>query len=118
MNMKSQAGMILRGEKRRARRKTYPSATLPRTNPTLTNPGANPNRRGEMSATNFLSHVTAPPRLEALLEMMFIKQNNYHMSLSRKQFKKKNRFKEVSVLRNMKSHMRLNQVITAYVPTL
>jgi hypothetical protein len=40
-------GMILTGGNRRTRRKTCPSATLSTTNPTWTNLGANPSRRGE-----------------------------------------------------------------------
>jgi hypothetical protein len=51
--------MILTGETRRTRRKTYPSATLPVTNPTWTVPEANPGFRGKAQATNRLSYGTA-----------------------------------------------------------
>jgi hypothetical protein len=44
---------------RRTRRKTCLNATLCTTNPTWTGPGANSALRGEMSATNRLSHGTA-----------------------------------------------------------
>jgi hypothetical protein len=44
---------------RRTRRKTCPSATLPTTNPTWIDPGANPGLRGERPATNDLSHGMA-----------------------------------------------------------
>jgi hypothetical protein len=40
-------------------RKTCPSATLPTTNPTWTDPESNPGLRGERPATNRLSHGTA-----------------------------------------------------------
>jgi hypothetical protein len=45
--------------KRRSRRKDCPSATLPTTNATQTEPGENPGLRGEQPATNHLSHGTA-----------------------------------------------------------
>jgi hypothetical protein len=51
---------ILTEENRRTRRKTCPSATLSTTNPTWIDPGVNTGLRGERSATNDLSHVTAP----------------------------------------------------------
>jgi hypothetical protein len=51
--------MILTGENRRTRRRTCPSATLPTTNPTWIDPGANSGLRGERPATNDLSHGTA-----------------------------------------------------------
>jgi hypothetical protein len=51
--------MILAGENRRTRRKTYPSATLSTTNPTWIDPGANTDLRDERPATNRLSHGTA-----------------------------------------------------------
>jgi hypothetical protein len=51
--------MILRGENRRTRRKTCPSATLSTTKPTWIDPGANPGLRVERPATNDLSHDTA-----------------------------------------------------------
>jgi hypothetical protein len=51
--------MILTGVNRIPRRKTCPSAALSATNPTLIDPGANPGLRGEMPATNRLSHGTA-----------------------------------------------------------
>jgi hypothetical protein len=51
--------MKLTRENRRPREgKTFPSATLPTTNPTLTNPGSNPGLRGERPA-NRQSHGTA-----------------------------------------------------------
>jgi hypothetical protein len=52
MNMESHGGIILTGEKRRIRRKSYPSATLSITNPTWTDPGVNPDLHGERPATN------------------------------------------------------------------
>jgi len=42
-------------------RGTCPSANLPTANPTWTDPGSHPVLRDERSATNRLSHVTAPP---------------------------------------------------------
>jgi hypothetical protein len=51
---------ILKGENRRTRRKSCPSATLSTTNPTWIDPGVNPGLRGERSATNDLSHGMAP----------------------------------------------------------
>jgi hypothetical protein len=51
--------MKLTGENRSTRRKTCPSATLSTTNPTWTDPGSNPDLRGERPATNRLSHGTA-----------------------------------------------------------
>jgi hypothetical protein len=50
--------MILTGENRRTRRKTYPSATLSTTNPTWTDLGANPCLRGENPVTNRLNYAT------------------------------------------------------------
>jgi hypothetical protein len=54
MSLESEGGMILTGENRRTRRKTCPSATLPTTNPTWIDQGANPGLRGERPATNDL----------------------------------------------------------------
>jgi hypothetical protein len=54
-------GMKLTGKNRSTRGKTCPSATLPTTNPTRTDPGSNPGLRGERPATNSLSHGTALP---------------------------------------------------------
>ena len=51
--------MKLTGENRNTRGKTCPIATLPTTNPTWTDPGLNPDLRGEMPVTNRLSHGTA-----------------------------------------------------------
>jgi hypothetical protein len=51
--------MKLTGENRSTRRKTCPSATLPTTNPTCTDPRSNPDLRGERPVTNRLSHGTA-----------------------------------------------------------
>jgi hypothetical protein len=48
-------GTILTEEKIMTRRKTYPSANLPTTNPTWTDPGI----RTKRPATNRLSHGTA-----------------------------------------------------------
>jgi hypothetical protein len=47
------------GENRRTWRKTCPSATLPTTNSTWIDPGANLGLRGERLAPNRLSHGTA-----------------------------------------------------------
>jgi hypothetical protein len=44
--------MILTGENRRTRRETCPSATLPNTNPTCTDLGANLGLRGEKPVTS------------------------------------------------------------------
>jgi hypothetical protein len=52
MRMKGHSGKIFTGENRRARRKPCPSATLSTTNPTWTDPGANPWLRGTRPATN------------------------------------------------------------------
>jgi len=57
--MESHGGMILTGENRKTRRETCPSATLSTTNPTWTDPGANPGLSGERPATNRLSHGMA-----------------------------------------------------------
>jgi hypothetical protein len=54
--------MKLTGENRSTRRKTCPSATLFTKNPTWTDSGSNPGLRGEMPATNRLSHGTATLR--------------------------------------------------------
>jgi hypothetical protein len=55
--------MKLTGENRSTRgEKTCTSATLSTTNPTWTDPGSNPGLRGEMPATNRLSHGTANSR--------------------------------------------------------
>ena len=51
--------MKLTGENRSTRGKTCPSATLSTTNPTWTDPGLNPDLRGERPATNRQSHGTA-----------------------------------------------------------
>jgi hypothetical protein len=59
MSLESDGGIILTGKNRRTRRKTCPSATLSTTNPTCTDPDANPGLRGERPATNELSHDTA-----------------------------------------------------------
>jgi hypothetical protein len=50
--------MELTGENRSTRVKTCPSATLSTRNPTLTDPGSNPDLRGERPATKRLSHGT------------------------------------------------------------
>jgi hypothetical protein len=49
----------MKGEKPNKSEETCPSATLPTTNPTWTDPGVNPGLRGERQATNRLSNVTA-----------------------------------------------------------
>jgi hypothetical protein len=49
--------MKFTGEDRSIRGKTCPSATLSTTNPTWTEPGSNPDLRGERPATNRLSHA-------------------------------------------------------------
>jgi hypothetical protein len=59
MSMKNDGGIIMTGENRRTQRKTCRSAILSTTNPTWTEPGANPGIRGERPATNRLSHGTA-----------------------------------------------------------
>jgi hypothetical protein len=46
-------------EIRIARRKTCPTATFSKTNPMLTDPGANPGIRGKKFATDNLNHGTA-----------------------------------------------------------
>jgi hypothetical protein len=55
--------IILAGETRRIRRKTYPSATSSTINPTWTELGANPDLRGEEAATNRPCYGTALGRL-------------------------------------------------------
>jgi hypothetical protein len=52
-------GMKLTGENRGTRVKACPSATLPTTNPTWTDPGSHPGLRGGTPAANRLSHGTA-----------------------------------------------------------
>jgi hypothetical protein len=59
MSMKSGSGMLLTRENLRIQRKPSPCATLTTTNPTRTDPGANPGFREERSATIRLSHATA-----------------------------------------------------------
>jgi hypothetical protein len=56
----SHGGMISTGESRITRRKTYPNATFPTTNPIWTDSGANPVLSVERPTTNHLSHGTAP----------------------------------------------------------
>jgi hypothetical protein len=53
-DMENHDRMILRGENQRTRRKTCPSATMPTTNPTWTDPGL----RGQRSVTNCLRRGT------------------------------------------------------------
>jgi hypothetical protein len=50
--------MKLTGEDRNTRGKTCPSATLPTTNPTWTDPGSNTGLRGGRPAAKRLSHAT------------------------------------------------------------
>jgi hypothetical protein len=50
--------MILTRENWRTQRKTHPRATLSTTNPTWTDPSANPGLCGNRPATNHLSHGT------------------------------------------------------------
>jgi hypothetical protein len=54
--------MKLTGDNWSTRGKTCPSATLPTTNPTWTDPGSNPGLRGGRPATNRLSYGTALTR--------------------------------------------------------
>jgi hypothetical protein len=57
----SHVGMIRTREKRRTQRrtcKTCPSATLPTTSPSWTDPGTNPVLHGERLVTDRLSHCT------------------------------------------------------------
>jgi hypothetical protein len=65
MDMKNQREMMLAGENRRTRRKTYPSVTLSTTNPTWIDPGANPGLLSERPTTNCLSRGTALDQLTA-----------------------------------------------------
>jgi hypothetical protein len=51
--------MIVREEKRRTRRKTFPSVTFFTTNQTWNNGEANPGIHGQRPVTNRLSHSTA-----------------------------------------------------------
>jgi hypothetical protein len=51
VTMKRHGGMM-RGQNRKRRRETCPSATLSATNPTRADPDANPGLRGQMPATN------------------------------------------------------------------
>jgi hypothetical protein len=53
---------IDRGKLRYSGGRTCPNATLSTTNPTWTDPGSNPDLRGERQATDRLSHGTAIPR--------------------------------------------------------
>jgi hypothetical protein len=64
--------MKLTGENRSTRGETCPSATLATTNPTWTDPGSNPDLRGERPATNRLSHGTALNRTLVSREPCFI----------------------------------------------
>jgi hypothetical protein len=57
--VRSYGGMILTGENLRTLRETFPNATLPTTNPTWTDPVANPGPLGEKLANIHLSHGTA-----------------------------------------------------------
>jgi hypothetical protein len=56
---RSVAGLILTGENRSTRRKSFPSATLSTTHPTWDGPELNPALRSERPATNHLNHDTA-----------------------------------------------------------
>jgi hypothetical protein len=58
----SSGGMILTGESRRIRKNTCPSATSSTTNPTRTDPGANPGLGNDRPATNRLSYGTVFPQ--------------------------------------------------------
>jgi hypothetical protein len=55
--------MILTGEDRKTRRKTWPNATLSITNPVWTDPGAKPDLRRKRPATYRLSYDTAFQRI-------------------------------------------------------
>jgi hypothetical protein len=55
VSIESPGGMILPGENRKTRRKSWPSATFPTTNPTWADPG----HRGVRLATNRRSHGMA-----------------------------------------------------------
>jgi hypothetical protein len=59
MSMENHDGVMLIGVNQRTRRKTYPNATFFTTNLAWTDPGANPDLRGESSETNRLSYGTA-----------------------------------------------------------
>jgi hypothetical protein len=61
MSVDSHGEMILTEDTRNIRRKFCSSATLSTTNLTWTDPGANPDFRGERPATNRLSHGMAYP---------------------------------------------------------
>jgi hypothetical protein len=63
MSIESHDGVICSGENRRIQLRTCSIATVFTTNPTLTNPGANPGLRGENMATNRLIHGTSYLRL-------------------------------------------------------
>jgi hypothetical protein len=52
-------GMKIGRGNRSTRKKTYPSTVLSTTNPTLSDPGANPGRRGGKPETNRLSYDAA-----------------------------------------------------------
>ena len=72
--------MKLTGENRSIRGKTCPSATLSTTNPTRTDPGSNPNLRGERLATNRLIHGTAAEDLLASQEGLCSMELSYLVS--------------------------------------
>jgi hypothetical protein len=57
-NIESHGGMIDRGKPKISKEKILPTATLFTTNPTWTDPDANPSLRGERPAANRLSHGT------------------------------------------------------------
>jgi hypothetical protein len=57
--MENDGGMILTGENRRIRRKTFSSATFSTTNLTWIDEGANPGISGDRPANNCLGHGTA-----------------------------------------------------------
>jgi hypothetical protein len=63
MNMESHDGIILTGEFQRTGTETCPSDTLSTTNPTWTDPGANPGLRGERPAMSQV-HSNVPLHLE------------------------------------------------------
>jgi hypothetical protein len=72
VSLKSHGGMILAGKNLRTLRKTCPSALFT-TNPTWSDPGANPAFYGEKPATNHLSHSTDPTQSYEYLQPVYDK---------------------------------------------
>jgi hypothetical protein len=73
---------IDRGKPKNSGGKACPSSTLSTTNLTWTDLGLNPGLRGEMPATNRLSHGTAIPRRYVIMEREKRNKTVHHTNLA------------------------------------